>query len=749
MHLALLLLPACGPNRPACGITWVTDAADPSQPLSLERSRFADRAGPSRLLGTRVVRLVAPEDAAAGTVVTVSAELPGIVALDASGAELAFPLDLKVADLPLVLHLEGASGQGSLSAAAQGCDARTLALRVVEPPLLTGRSRSEAPGFGHDDLFVDGEEVEIALDPGIAPDGLSATAWWVPHRTLDGWAEAPTLDGESASVAWRGERLADASHPLVVAATGAGTLGSTWDVVLDVDGDGAFSPGDRLDQGRKGEGIRVVGDLGTAGPHPVSQADVVGGDWLGERLYWPTDLAELGPRPLVVISHGNGHAYDWYDYLGQHFASWGFVVMSHENETEPGIETAATTTLTNTDWLLTNVDTVADGALAGLVDATRIGWIGHSRGGEGIVQAYARLVEGDFPSMEFGAEDVRVLASIAPTVFYEVNVSDPSGVRYHLLAGSSDGDVTGSPASPPTQSFRLLQAATRTRSSTYIYGASHEDFNCCGYDDGRGPDQLEREDVQAIAKAYLLAVMAESLDDDPYAAAILARDPMRQPATPFDATVLSTWHGEDAVVVDDFQFSSDLGTASSQAEVVANVTDPTEGKLDDGDGTLTWTAEDPMNGMTQASERTDDAAGVVFGWTSPARFGYRLPERDADWSGATAFSFAACQATRDPNTVALDDDLDLSVTLVDGAGTAVTRSIRPYAVIAAPYQRMFDGDGKGWSNAFTTVRMPLVDFTSDGTGLDLADVREVHLELGGEGQSPLGRIGLDDVEVVP
>jgi hypothetical protein len=52
-------------------------------------------------------------------------------------------------------------------------------------------------------------------------------------------------------------------------------------------------------------------------------------------------------------------------------------------------------------------------------------------------------------------------------------------------------------------------------------------------------------------------------------------------------------------------------------------------------------------------------------------------------------------------------------------------------------------------NAFSLVRVPLVDFTTGATGLDLSDVRTVQLELGGEGDSPYGRIGLDDVEVVP
>ena len=63
--------------------------------------------------------------------------------------------------------------------------------------------------------------------------------------------------------------------------------------------------------------------------------------------------------------------------------------------------------------------------------------------------------------------------------------------------------------------------------------------------------------------------------------------------------------------------------------------------------------------------------------------------------------------------------------------------------MAPPYLRGGDGEGKGWSNAFSTVRMPLVDFV----GVDLADVRFVRLEYGLDGDAPVGRFGLDDVEV--
>jgi predicted dienelactone hydrolase len=68
-----------------------------------------------------------------------------------------------------------------------------------------------------------------------------------------------------------------------------------------------------------------------------------------QNTFYPANIASLGQLPLVVVSHGNGHNYQWYDHLGTHLASYGYVLMSHENNTGPGLEFAATTTLSNTD----------------------------------------------------------------------------------------------------------------------------------------------------------------------------------------------------------------------------------------------------------------------------------------------------------------------------------------------------------------------------------------------------------------
>ena len=120
------------------------------------------------------------------------------------------------------------------------------------------------------------------------------------------------------------------------------------------------------------------------------------GNKLGEDLYFPTNIASMGRLPIVIVSRGNGHDFRWYDHIGNHLASHGYVVMSHDNNTEPGPQFAAITTLGHTDAFLDQAEAgaIAGGALVGHLDSHRIVWIGHSRGAEGVAIAYDRLFDG-------------------------------------------------------------------------------------------------------------------------------------------------------------------------------------------------------------------------------------------------------------------------------------------------------------------------------------------------------------------
>ena len=142
----------------------------------------------------------------------------------------------------------------------------------------------------------------------------------------------------------------------------------------------------------------------------------------------------MGKLPLVIIGHGNGHDFHWYDHIGNHLASYGYVVMSHDNDTVPGPASAATTTLGHTDAFIDQAEAgaIAGGALVGHLDSRRIVWIGHSRGAEGVAIAYDRLFDGTVTPTHYAKQDVRLISSMLPTDFKGTDVANPHDANYHL-----------------------------------------------------------------------------------------------------------------------------------------------------------------------------------------------------------------------------------------------------------------------------------------------------------------------------
>jgi len=640
--------------------------------------------------------------------------------------------------------------------AGEGCAASVDIVGVVPSPLV-GRPRTLAPYWMSTPSVWAGETVWLGLDPTRWPDrvGQPFDVYVVAHRTAAEWADDATLVGVGGTpIAGTFPEVELA--PLELGAFDAGSEArAQFDVVVDADRDGRLGPDDLLQGVGDDVGFTVLGDLSARGPHGVETVDADGGRWLGQRVWWPTDLAALGPRPLVVISHGNGHQFIWYDYLGEHLASWGYVVMAHENNTNPGIETASTTTLRNTDWLLGNLDVVGDGALVGLVDTGRIGWIGHSRGGEGVVRALDRLMDGDDTPDTFGADDIRFVASIAPTVFNTVDDSNPHDVPYFLLAGTADGDVTGGVDCPACQFFRIWEAATGPKAAAYVHGASHNDFNCCAEQEGRGPDLIGRERAQAIARAYLLAAARGWLDGDDALLDVFRNEYVGFTPLGLDDAdrVAASWRnaeGVSDVVLDDFQSGYGPVMSSSGALVTCTADAVVEDRLDDSDAVMTWSDADPMNGMTRAAGAGDLARGLVFAWSAGASptWSIALPEEATDTTALGAVSFSVAQRSRHPETVARGADLAFAVTLVDADGTEATVAFADQALVPTPYLRAELGDGAGWANEFVTVRIPLADFTV-GSTLDRARLTTLRLDFGAAVGAPAGALALDNVELVP
>jgi hypothetical protein len=205
------------------------------------------------------------------------------------------------------------------------------------------------------------------------------------------------------------------------------------------------------------------------------------------------------------------------------------------------------------------------------------------------------------------------------------------------------------------------------------------------------------------------------------------------------------------VVIDDFQAEPDPAVSSSGGSVTATVASLQEGMLDDENTRLAWDG-DPFNGMTWA--HGDDPAraerGIVFDWApdSPGTLAFSLPAAAQDLGSGGYVSFRVCQGTRHPSTNSLNDLLSFSVVLVDSAGTESAIDFGVYGRVPQPFARTGGGSGTGWSNEFSTVRVPIWDFTAERPDLDLSALTTLRFDVGPDHGSPAGRVGLDDVEIL-
>ena len=627
-----------------------------------------------------------------------------------------------------------------------------------------GRPLAKYPFFERVRASNQGEDLHVALDPSRYPwlVGVTGDLYVVAAMDAATWDADPTLVDARAGGAQPWTLAAGGVQPntlLVDAGTLNGTtgtqLGIGYDVVFDVDQDGLLGAGDVIDGLEDAAGVYVVRDTEAAGPYAVTEVLYNGGTWRRQKIYYPSTVASMGELPLFIVSHGNGHDYRWYDHIGHHLASYGWVVMSHRNNTGPGIETASETTLDNTDHFLGNLGTIASGVLDGHVDGNTIVWIGHSRGGEGVTRAYDRLFDAHYVPTHYTIEDIQLVSSIAPTVFFDKGKSHPHKANYHLWVGSADSDVTGAPGNIH-QTFALLERANGAKSCIVLQGAGHAVFHDGGGSTwANGPCQIGVTRAHRIMRGYLLPLLAHYVSADPAAEDFLWRQwetfqPIGAPVNNDGCIVVNLEHHEVSgrYVIDNFESEPSPSVSSSGQAVTWDVADLVEGRMQDMDFTLEWSDADPFNGMTRAKSGNEEPHCIVLEFDQPSYLEFGIDPAERNWTDDALLSFRACQQARHVNTQAALGDIDLTVTLRDAFGGSSSIDIGAYGGgVEEPYQRVGgQAGGPGWSNEFETIRLRLTDFLAEGSGLDLSAIEAVRFEFGLPG-SELGRLGFDSLEL--
>ncbi|HVP13396.1 MAG TPA: hypothetical protein VMV94_19645 [Phycisphaerae bacterium] len=633
---------------------------------------------------------------------------------------------------------------------------------------LAGNSLSQYPYFEYVKAFNQNAPIQLGLDPTRYPGivGRTADVYVVEHKSAGLWQIDRSLNdvtgGGPQTVTFAGGGIQSnrftitGPNELSAAVYDPGTgdftgLGRPYDMVVDFNRDGWLDGGDYIDGFSNEAGLYVVHD--TTQPGPLAVTDVtpysvgaihgIPASYTHEVLYYPTNIQSMTPRPLVVVGHGGGHNYLWYDHIGHHLASYGYIVMSHENCYGP-----PDCTLGHTDAILDLQDTIAGGAINGKIDSSRIIWIGHSLGGEGVTLAIDALIEGTYSPAYYSRSSIVLVSPMLPVVDPSAAIYD---VNFHLWTASGDSDVSGAAGWDMADTFELHDRATKFRSSTIVQGAGHAWFHNGPPEPSyfEGPCSIGQANTHLIQLGLFLPLVKYYAEGNIPATDFLWRQyehfhPIGvDTSNPCIVVTNEYRNGADQgnFMIDNYQTGEATDVSSSGGAVTFTVQNVFEGQLRDINTSFAWTDSDPFNGATQASA-VDASRAVVFEWNgSNAYYEWEVVPAAKNFADYLYLSFRGAQGTQHPYTIAQLGDLTFTVTLRDGAGRSRSINIGAYGGgLEEPYQRQ-----GGWHNEMEINRIRITDFLANGSGLDLTNIVAVRFNFGPSYGSNEGRIVIDEL----
>lgn len=339
----------------------------------------------------------------------------------------------------------------------------------------------------------------------------------------------------------------------------------------------------------KAPAMKVIAeDPASAGPYEVEELDY----WLGDeafefvvpgsgtikaemkaRIYLPKDLEgpkPVLPMPVVLLLHGNHPScyveggnlgFGWpclapakpidsylgYAAIGKALASHGYVVVSI-SANGVNVRTRATARGVRAALLRAHLDYLKDAndvgtpellnRLVGKLNLQNIGVMGHSRGGEGAVQA---AIDGNAGVGNF---KFKAVFALAPTS-HEEDARVP-GVALAVMLPYCDGDVTGLEGQGYIDASRHAFTDNVPRVALIVHGANHNFFNTMwtpgigpgGRDDGATQGdacqlgtyyRLNAQDQEQAGAAYIAAFFRMQLGGEQQFAALFDGSATRAP----------------------------------------------------------------------------------------------------------------------------------------------------------------------------------------------------------------------------
>jgi dienelactone hydrolase len=527
---------------------------------------------------------------------------------------------------------------------------------------------------------------------------------------------------------------------------------------------------------------------------------------LNARVWHPEGA---GPFPLVLIAHGNHNMKEFsdpgYAWLGEHLASRGYIVASLDMNFING---AIRNENDARGWfflkhleLFRRWGAEPGNPFHGRVDMANIALVGHSRGGEAVGHAAAfnrlsRYPDDGNVTFDFGF-DIRSIIAIAP-VDGQYQPADRlvpvEDVSYLVFHGSHDGDVTSFMGLRQYQRVAFTEGFRGFKSAVFVYRANHGQWNSVWGAKDNGPRSarildlralMPEEDQRRFGRVYITAFLEATLRGRSEWLPLF-RD-HRVAADWLPGTMYTTRFEEATFrAVASFEEDIDLTTGSVPGVTLR------------GDSLATWREQRvDLRGATPPVTNPNASQYnnvVTVGWNNrlagddstrtgpPAGYAVELPAGLArEWrlaeGGALQFLLMPMEAVPGPrraprDTTAADttarsgpgaprasrsrrgDDekppIDLSIEVVDAAGTTARVTLSDYGAVRRPLEswvlRRRDVErsrfGRLSEIVLQSYTIPLDDFRRAAPGLDVSALRAVRFVFD---IAPAGTVLIDDI----
>ncbi|MBB2975521.1 hypothetical protein FHX49_001087 [Microbacterium endophyticum] len=391
--------------------------------------------------------------------------------------------------------------------------------------------------------------------------------------------------------------------------------------------------------------------------------------------------------------------------------------------------------------------TAAD--LRGRFDLTRVGLMGHSRGGEGVAAA-AELNEE--LAQPFGLKGVLPLA---PVDFGRRTIAD---IPTAVVLPYCDGDVSNQQGQKIIDGSRRAFDDDALRSAVWVMGADHNFFNSVWtpgkYDYGwpgddwgasdsptcgsNAPTRLSADEQYQVGVSYMSAFFRLTVGGESQFQSIF--DGSVKPATPAtkdfaDVRIIATQPHSAETLVNDLAAPADSvsTTGGGDATVCASVSSRATPQQFDPCAPASSTSRFPHWSPASRAPNVEAYPVTTFSWAQAGdAMRVELPESARDVSSRTQLSFKMS-----PHE-SVADSIDLRVVVTDGGGhsaSVLASEINPLATTRMPTS---DWSSETWALKKIVLQEVVVP-VSDLSGIDLSDVRSVTFESVADAQASSGR----------